>query len=295
MENLTIYLITGLSGAGKSNAVQAFEDMGFFCVDNLPLELVNAFLEHCLEHKRDKKGVALVLDVREERFMDRFPEVLASLDRPEVELKILYLEAASSTLLNRYKESRRPHPLGEDRTLEGAIEAEREQLAPIRDQADMVVDTTDITTHQFKGLLTSLNQPETLQRFTFSLVSFGFKHGIPGHLDVMFDARFLPNPHYQPGLREKTGRDPEVAEYLEENVLTSHYLHKLQDILEMMMESYYSEGKMFLSVGIGCTGGHHRSVFLVEELGDYFNSREHSRAAVTHRDLEPDEDGESED
>jgi len=289
MEPLRIFLITGLSGAGKSNAVQAFEDMGFFCVDNLPLELVDSFLEHCRNHKRDKKGVALVLDVREDGFMERFPEVVASLDRPDVERKVLFLEASSSALLNRYKESRRPHPLGENRTLEEALEAERERLAPIRERADMVIDTTDITTHQFKGLLTSLNQPETLQQFTFSLVSFGFKHGIPGHLDVMFDARFLPNPHYQPGLREKTGRDPEVAEYLEENVLTSHYLHKLQDVLEMMMESYYTEGKMFLSVGVGCTGGRHRSVFLVEELARHFNAREQSRAVVTHRDLERDE------
>lgn len=286
MAKLTVFLITGLSGAGKSNAVQAFEDMGFFCVDNLPIDLVEPFLDHCLRHKRDKKGVALVLDVREETFVDAFSDVLNTLDRDEVDLHVLFLEAASGTLLNRYKESRRPHPLGEKRTLEDAIEAERERMAPVRERADMVIDTTDITIHQFKGLLTNLNQPDTLQKFSFSLVSFGFKHGIPGHLDVMFDARFLPNPHYQPELQDKTGRDTAVAEYLRENVLTNHYLNQLEELLELMMESYYQEGKMFLSVGIGCTGGRHRSVFLVEALAESFEAREHCGAVVTHRDLE---------
>ncbi|MFB6344967.1 MAG: RNase adapter RapZ, partial [bacterium] len=285
MSTLPLYLITGLSGAGKSHAIQAFEDMGFYCVDNLPTEMLGQFLSHCTEKKRDKSGIALVLDVREGDFVEDFPEIISSLDTDEITLKTLFLEASSETLLNRYKESRRPHPLGRNRSLEEAIETERRRLTPVRERADLVIDTSEITTHQFRGLLTDLHHPDSTSSFTLSLTSFGFKHGVPAHVDSLFDARFLPNPYYEPELQSLTGSDDAVAEYLRESEPTSEYLEHLKNVLELMIDAYSEEGKTLLSVGIGCTGGRHRSVFLVQELASHFDDAGICRSVVTHRDL----------
>lgn len=285
MSTLPLYLITGLSGAGKSHAIQAFEDMGFYCVDNLPTDMLEDFLKHCEEKKQDKSGIALVLDVREGGFVEDYPEIVESLNTDEIDLKTLFLEASSETLLNRYKESRRPHPLGRNRSLEEAIEAERRRLTPIREKADLVIDTSEITTHQFRGLLTDLHHPDSTNSFTLSLTSFGFKHGVPAHVDTLFDARFLPNPYYEPDLQSLTGSDEDVAEFLRESDQTMEYLDYLKGVLELMIEAYSEEGKTLLSVGIGCTGGRHRSVFLVQELAQYFDEGGICRSVVTHRDL----------
>lgn len=285
MTTLPLYLITGLSGAGKSHAIQAFEDMGFYCVDNLPTAMLDEFLRHCEEKKREKSGIALVLDVREGDFVEDFPGIIESLDNDDIDLKTIFLEASSETLLNRYKESRRPHPLGEQRSLEEAIEAERRQLLPVREKADLVIDTSEITTHQFRGLLTDLHHPDSTSSFTLSLTSFGFKHGVPAHVDTLFDARFLPNPYYEPDLQSLSGTDDAVERFLNDSEQTTRYLDHLKDVLELMIEAYSDEGKTLLSVGIGCTGGRHRSVFLVQQLARYFEEEGLCRSVVTHRDL----------
>lgn len=285
MTSLPLYLITGLSGAGKSHAIQAFEDMGFYCVDNLPTEMLDDFLQHCERNKRDKSGIALVLDLREEDFVDEFPAIVEALDTDDIDLTTIFLEASPETLLNRYKESRRPHPLGEELSLKEAIKVERDQLAPIREKADLVLDTSEITTHQFRGLLTDLHQPDSESAFTLSLTSFGFKHGVPAHVDTLFDARFLPNPYYEPDLKPLSGADDAVGEYLRDHEITEEYLDHLKGVIELMMDAYADEGKTLISVGIGCTGGRHRSVFLVQELARYFEQEGLARSVVTHRDL----------
>jgi UPF0042 nucleotide-binding protein len=263
--------------------------MGFYCVDNLPSQLVEQFIEFCQNQSQRFEGVALVIDVREEDFIDEFPSLVEKLNQNEVNLKIIFLEASSETLLNRYKESRRPHPLGESMTLEEAIKTERERLVPVREQADIVFDTSRITTHQFRGMLTDLHRPDGSGKFTISLTSFGFKHGVPAHVDTLFDARFLPNPYYNSELKDLTGADEEVEDFFRDSESVQSYLDKLQDLLDLVIDQYSSEGKEMLSVGIGCTGGRHRSVYLVQQLSDYFQAKETTRSIVTHRDLTRDD------
>lgn len=286
MSSFPIYIITGLSGAGKSQAIQAFEDMGFYCVDNLPSEMVHDFIRHCQQGERDPKGVALVIDVREGDFVEEFPALLEELKSLDPELTVLFLEASSEVLLNRYKESRRPHPLGKELSLEQAIEEERNKLKSVRQKADHVVDTSRTTIHQFRGLLKELHHPDSSNIFTVTLTSFGFKHGIPAYVDTLFDARFLPNPHYESELKDLTGIDREVKKFFESKTPASEYLDRLKGLLDLMIEEYTDEGKSLLSVGIGCTGGRHRSVHLVDELSRYYDGKKETRSVVTHRDLD---------
>jgi len=290
MSERSVYLITGLSGAGKSHALRAFEDMGFFCVDNLPRELVDDFVSHLKEQDTDKDRIALALDVREGEFADDFPEIVREIRERDIPLKIIFLEATTEALINRYMESRRPHPLGDERSLEEAIALEREMLSSIRDNADMVIDTTEINIHQFRGLLAELNQPESVDRLTLSLTSFGFKHGVPAHLDTLFDVRFLDNPHYEEDLKPLSGLDAPVKDYMADQPLAERYLEEVKQTVEMMLGGYYNEGKIVLSIGVGCTGGQHRSVWMVEELKHHFSDREDCRTVVTHRDVDTERD-----
>lgn len=286
MTSFPVYLITGLSGAGKSQAIQAFEDMGFFCVDNLPSEMVLDFIDHCQERRRDFAGVAMVIDVREGDFINEFPGLIEELSERDLDLRTIFLEASSEALLNRYKESRRPHPLGANYTLKDAIRTERERLDFVREKADVVIDTTRMTTHQFRGMLIDRHHPSTGNEFTLSLTSFGFKHGMPDHVDTLFDARFLDNPYYEDDLKELAGTDREVREFFEGIPASQQYLETLKDLLDQMVEGYSAEGKKHLSVAVGCTGGQHRSVYLVDELSRYFEERDETRSVVTHRDME---------
>lgn len=296
MTSFPVYLITGLSGAGKSQAIQAFEDMGFFCVDNLPSEMVQDFVDHCQERRRDYAGVAMVIDVREGDFVNEFPGLLEELNERDLDLRTIFLEASSEALLNRYKESRRPHPLGANYTLKDAIETERKRLDFVRKKADAVVDTTRMTTHQFRGMLIDRHHPSTGNEFTISLTSFGFKHGVPDHVDTLFDARFLENPYYHDELKDLVGMDRKIREFFEEIPAARKYLNTLRDLLDQMVEGYSEEGKKHLSVAVGCTGGQHRSVYLVDELSGYFEERDETRSVVTHRDMErPDGSGEEAD
>lgn len=286
MSTRSFFLITGLSGAGKSHALRAFEDMGFYCVDNLPRDLVSSFTDLFIKDENDRDQVAIALDVREGDFVDEYPAIAETIRSRGIPLKTIFLEATNDALLNRYMESRRPHPLGNNHSLEEAIVLEREMLAPVREDADMVIDTTEINIHQFRGLLTELNESDSTERLTLSLTSFGFKHGKPAHLDTLFDARFLGNPHYEEGLRECSGLDPKVQEFMEEQGSSGQYFEDIVDILELMLNSYCQQGKIVLSVGIGCTGGQHRSVWLVDQLASYFSDRSYCKTVVTHRDAD---------
>ncbi len=285
MSKITCYLVTGLSGAGKSHALQIFEDLGIACVDNLPGELVQSFVE-LVGQKKDESEVALILDAREEKFVEQFPELLEYFtDKNDVQLKILFLEASTEELLRRYQESRRPHPLSENLDLEKAIEKERKLLTSVREKADLILDTTRINIHQLKRLLADIVSNSPQKNLILSLVSFGFKNGPPAHLDFMFDCRFLPNPYYEPELKEKTGLDKEIEDYFVENPEVNIYLNSVGDFLDPVIDSYHTTDKLGISVGLGCTGGRHRSVYLVEQLAKRFKGQRFLNISVTHRDL----------
>lgn len=292
MDSFPAYLITGLSGAGKSQAIQTFEDMGFYCVDNLPSELVNAFIDHYREHRRGFAGVAMVIDVRAGDFVSEFPNLIEDLRGRDLDLTTIFLEASRDVLLNRYKEVRRPHPLGARYSLEDAIETEREQMKPVRNLTDIVIDTSRMTSHQFRGRLTDLHGSGEHDTFTISFTSFGFKHGVPDGLDTLFDTRFLANPHYEPDLKSLPGMASEVKEFFEEESEANEYLEKIKELLDQVIHGYSEEGKKHLSVGVGCTGGQHRSVYLVDELGEYYDERSGTRSVIVHRDLDRDPEGE---
>lgn len=281
-----LYLITGLSGAGKSEAIQAFEDMGFYCLDNLPVELVQDVINHYRNNRSHLEGIALVTDLREGDFVEEFPSLMETLRSGDSELRVLFLEASTNVLLNRYKESRRPHPLGRDRSLEKAIATERERLKPVREKANLVIDTSEFNPRQFRGMLTDLHSPGSLDKFTVSFISFGYKNGVPAHVDVLFDARFLPNPYYEENLKSLSGTNDAVHDYFKSVEQVETYLDHLKSLLDLMIEEYSQEGKKLLSVGVGCTGGRHRSVYIVQKLVEYLNESPSRRSVVTHRDLE---------
>ena len=279
-------IITGLSGAGKSYAIKCFEDLGYFCVDNLPTTLIPTFAELCAQSSRGIRKIALGVDVREGEYlahlMDALEELRTRGHRPEV----LFLEAADETLVRRYHETRRRHPLAGEGNVVDGIQAERRFLAHLREEADRIIDTTGLTVHQLKDrLIESYGGRETRGALTVSLVSFGFKHGIPYDADLVFDVRFLPNPHFVEDLRQLDGRDPAVAKFVFSHDESRELLSRLEDLVRFLLPLYQREGKAYLTVAIGCTGGRHRSVALVESLRTFIDSLGFE-PIVRHRDLD---------
>jgi len=273
-EPITFVVITGLSGAGKSYAIKCFEDMGFFCVDNLPTTLIPTFA--------DLVGV----DVREGQYLTHLLDTLAELRKRGHGVQVLFLEASEEALVRRYRESRRRHPLAPDGNVVEGIRAERKALSTMREVADRIVDTSALTVHQFKDLLLETYvTPRHRPGLSVSLVSFGFKHGVPFDADLVFDVRFLPNPHFVEGLRPLDGRDTRVREFILQHEESRELLRRLQDFLGFVLPAYQREGKAYLTVAIGCTGGRHRSVALVEELKTFMD-RLGLDATVVHRDMD---------
>jgi UPF0042 nucleotide-binding protein len=279
-------VITGLSGAGKSYAIKCFEDLGYFCVDNLPTTLIPTFAELCAQSTRGIRKIALGVDVREGEYLAHLIDALEELrsrgHRPEV----LFLEAADETLVRRYHETRRRHPLAGEGNVVDGIKAERRALAHLREEADRIIDTTGLTVHQLKDrLVESYGAREARGALTVSLVSFGFKHGIPYDADLVFDVRFLPNPHFVDDLRQMDGRDPAVAKYVLSHDESRELVTRLEDLVRFLLPLYQREGKAYLTVAIGCTGGRHRSVALVEALRTFVEGLGFS-PLVRHRDLD---------
>ncbi len=283
-----IVIITGLSGAGKSNALQAFEDAGYFCIDNLPPRMIPAVLETTAEGKGGPDGVVVVMDIRGRRYFgEELERSLEAVEREKGwERRILFIESDDPTLVRRYKESRRPHPAAINGDVLEAIRAERRDLAALREKADVVVDTSGFsaldTRLRFKRLAESFSS-----RLTVSLISFGFKHGAPLDVDTLFDVRFLPNPHYDPELRPLTGHDEPVREAVLSGDGAREFLERAGDLLSFLIPRYAAEGKTYFTLGLGCTGGRHRSVVVVEELARRLR-QEHAEIDlfVRHRDLE---------
>ena len=280
-------IITGLSGAGKSRAADVLEDLDYYCVDNMPVALIPRFAEFCAATRGRFEKVALVTDVREK---ENFGELLTTLDKlreSSITCRILYMDADLSVLIRRYKESRRPHPLaGKGVSLEEAVRREMELLAPVREQADFVVNTSRLTLGQLQGKLYGLLCGEEGKRgLDVTVLSFGYKYGLPAEADLVFDARFLPNPYYVDELREKSGLDLPVKEYVFSFQQARTFMEQLETMLEFLFPLYIEEGKLSLTVAIGCTGGRHRSVALAAALNDHLLAKELSSVNV-NRDID---------
>ena len=279
-------IITGLSGSGKSLVQRCFEDMGYFCVDNLPIELIPKFQEMQERGGAALGRVALTVDVREREFLSAFPAVHHELRERDPEVKLVFLEASDETLLKRFSETRRPHPLAAGRPLLEGIAQEKELLAPLRVLADVLIDTTEFTGHELRQhLFARFAEPGTERRLQVSLISFGFRHGIPKEADLVIDVRFLPNPYYVETLRPLSGRDEGVRSYLQALPDYGEFLRRLEHLLEFVLPGYEREGKSYLTIAIGCTGGRHRSVAIVERLHDWMHDRG-LRVMKSHRDCD---------
>ncbi|MGI6344979.1 MAG: RNase adapter RapZ [Bacillota bacterium] len=277
-------ILTGMSGAGKTLALRHFEDLGFFCVDNLPPALIAKFAELCSQSQGQVNKVAVVMDIRGGEFFSSLSEALWYLKANSYSYEILFLEAADETLIRRFKEVRRRHPLSGDGSIMEGIAVERERLAQVRKRADKIIDTTDLTPQQLKSELHAHVLGEGVQEnLIIRVVSFGFKHGIPLDADLVFDVRFLPNPHYIPELKDYTGIEPMVRDYVLQWPIAEEFLRRLEHLLEFLIPLYIKEGKTHLVIAVGCTGGRHRSVVIANRLGEVLQAKH--RAYMEHRDV----------
>ena len=280
-------VITGYSGAGKSTAMNVFEDAGYFCVDNLPPEMIRGLVDLFTHAGSKVERAAVVCDVRGGTYFESLADAVDSLVKAELPHRILFLDAAEETLLNRYKETRRRHPLAPESSIAHGIRAEREMLDPIRERADVVMDTTDIKASDLRRRIASELLPHaTSQKLAVTFSSFGFKHGPPRDADLTLDVRFLPNPHYVSELRPLTGRDEQVVEYVGRDGQLATFYERLEPLLDFLLPAYTAEGKAHLMVAIGCTGGRHRSVAIAEHLGGHYGARDDLFVEVVHRDAD---------
>jgi len=280
-------VLTGLSGSGKSQAIRALEDLGYFCVDNLPVTLLPMLAELTLRAGTEISRAAVVVDVREGKMLKEFPGVYRRLKaRKNLNPVLIFLEAAEPALVRRFSETRRPHPLAPDRSAIEGIREERDAMRAIRKLADHVIDTTEMTVHELRHVFTGVAAGSTPgSQMVVTILSFGFKHGIPVDSDLLFDVRFLPNPHFVPALRPYTGRDQEVVKYLDRSTATHEFLDHTLNLLKFLIPQYAREGKTYLTIGIGCTGGRHRSVAIAEALRKGLAGIPNVRLRVKHRDI----------
>ena len=281
-----LVILTGMSGAGKASALKAFEDLGFYSVDNLPLELIPRFAD-LVRTSTEITRAALVIDVREGSRLDRFPSILKKV-RKVLPTRVLFLDAADDALVRRFSETRRPHPLGREETVVDSIRAERKRLDPVRNVADITLETTKFNVHELRAHINAQFEVRggagKERNLTVSATSFGFKNGVPTDADLVFDVRFLPNPHFVPEFRELTGKDKKVAGYVMGFPQTKEFLEKATEMLEFLLPHYIKEGKSYLTVAFGCTGGQHRSVAIAEEMKKRLEAGGY-RVKAGHRDM----------
>jgi UPF0042 nucleotide-binding protein len=277
-------VLTGLSGSGKSHAIRALEDLGYFCVDNLPTTLMPTMAK--LSVGGDIEKVAIVVDVRERNYLSSFPRIFERLRHMRgLNPVLIFLEASSSALLRRFSETRRPHPMAPDRSPSEGIRDERAHMAAIRAMADEIVDTSDMTVHELRQFFMGLSRDRAAAGLVVTVLSFGFKHGVPVDADLMFDVRCLPNPHFVRTLRHRTGRDRSVAAFIEREESTRAFIRHLEEYVAFVVPYYVSEGKSYLTIAIGCTGGRHRSVMIAERLRRSLGAVGGVRVRVRHRDI----------
>jgi RNase adapter protein RapZ len=283
-DKLLFWIVTGMSGAGKSQTINCFEDMGFFCVDNLPVALLPKMAKLCAESGRRLQRVALGIDVREGGFLHGFLESVQKLEKQGVDCRIVFLDADDKTLLRRFSETRRRHPLGH--SVAAGIREERRHLLKIKELADKIVDTSTLTLAELKQRILDLFDTRSSRSdIQLSLVSFGYKHGLPVDADLVWDVRFMPNPNYVQSLRNKTGRDAAVRKFVLSTSQATRFGKMFFELVSDSLPHYVQEGKSYLTIAIGCTGGHHRSVVMTEALSSYLAKRGY-HVRVTHRDIE---------
>jgi UPF0042 nucleotide-binding protein len=285
MQNLKIIIVTGMSGSGKSTALRALEDVGFFCVDNLPVVLLPKLLEIQTDAASEISKVALVMDLRERYFLEKYAEIFAKLKEEGHRIEILFLDASDDALLRRFRETRRAHPLCERGTVMEGITLEREKLSALRAMADKIVDTSSFNVHQLKDVIQRHFMTSTTEkRLVINLMSFGFRYGLPPEADIVLDVRFLPNPYFIEELKHLNGEDEKIQEYVMGWEESQTFLRKMLDMMEFLIPLYEKEGKSNLNVALGCTGGKHRSVVMTTRLARYF-AGENYLVNVAHRDI----------
>jgi UPF0042 nucleotide-binding protein len=278
-------VITGLSGSGKGSVLKAFEDLGFYCVDNLPIDLIPKFAELCAAPRSRIHRAAVVVDIRGGEALSQLPGMYKDLARNHLNTSLVFLEASDQAIVRRFEETRRPHPLGRDLPVREGIRLERMLLKPVRQLADAAVDTTRMNVHELRDFIQArFGGLATRKTMLVSVASFGFRFGVLPDADLVFDVRFLPNPNYIPRLKSKTGRDPAVRRYVDSFPQTREFVKRVMDLLLYLLPNYIREGKSYLTIGVGCTGGRHRSVALAEEIAGQL-SRDGYKVKVLHRDV----------
>ena len=277
-----LVIITGMSGSGKASVLKAFEDLGYYSVDNLPVQLIPQFADLAVQSSEIRR-TALVVDVREGSKLEDLPRILKSIARM-IPTKVVFLEASDEVLMRRFSETRRPHPLGTDSPVKSALKAERSRLSAIRAVADLVIDTSKFNVHELRAHITErFKQQSSGKDILVSCVSFGFRQGVPEDSDLVFDVRFLPNPHFVPEFRALTGTNPRLAKYIRSFPQTREFISRISDLLVYLLPHYIHEGKSYLTIAFGCTGGQHRSVMIAEEVGKHLRHAGY-RVKVVHRD-----------
>lgn len=281
-------IVTGMSGAGKITALKIFEDNGYYCVDNLPIDLIENFADIFFSQPEGKNKVAIGVDIRSGSNLERITEVLQNMKDKEQNYEILFLDCESNTLIKRFKETRRSHPMGDRDSVENEIREERQKLDFLKKQADYIINTSNLLVKELRGEIEKIFVLNRDYRSLFvTIMSFGFKHGIPVDCDLVFDVRFLPNPYYVPELKNKTGNQKEVQDFVMNSKVTKEFLAKLLEMIDFLIPNYIEEGKNQLVIGIGCTGGHHRSVTIANELYNELNSSEATYGLrISHRDID---------
>ena len=284
MKPLRVVIITGLSGSGKSTALRALEDIGFFCVDNLPVILLPRFLEIQSEPAKGIAQVAMVMDLRERGLLEKYPRIFVRLKEKGYRIEILFFDATDEAILRRFSETRRTHPLAPLGSIVDGIRAEREKLAPLRKMADKVIDTTSCNVHQLKDIVQRHFRSPSTRGLAIHVTSFGYRYGLPADADMVLDVRFLPNPHFVEELRCCDGHDSRVRDFVLESEGGRTFVTKLFDLMAFLIPLYEKEGKSRFNIALGCTGGHHRSVVMANLLGGYFEDKGYS-VNVAHRDI----------
>jgi UPF0042 nucleotide-binding protein len=280
-----LVIVTGISGAGKASALKAFEDLGYYSVDNLPIDLLPGFA-YLVRQSREIQRAAIVIDVREGRSLRRFPTILKQLKK-NLDIRVLFLDAADAMLVRRYSETRRPHPLGTKEAVLPSLRAERKRLDAVRNVADIILDTSKFNVHELRAHIIEQfgrDDKDKASSLLVSCVSFGFKSGVPPEADMVFDVRFLPNPHFVEEFRPLTGKHPKVAAYIRHFSQTKEFLDKITELLLFLLPHYMREGKSYLTLAFGCTGGQHRSVMMAEEMKKRL-SKAGYRSKAAHRDM----------
>ena len=285
MKQMRVVIITGLSGSGKSTALRALEDIGFFCVDNLPVVLLPKFLEIQSAATKEITQVAMVMDLREMGFLTKYQRIFTRLKEKGYRIEVLFFDAADDAILHRFSETRRSHPLAPRGSLSDGIRLEREKLASLKQMADKVIDTTSCNVHQLKDVVQRYFLGETSgKRLVINVTSFGYRYGLPADADIVLDVRFLPNPHFVDALRSCDGHDPRVRDYVLESEGGRTFIGKLIELMEYLLPLYEKEGKSRINIALGCTGGHHRSVVMANHLGGHFAEKGYF-VNIAHRDI----------